>query len=62
MGIQILLDERSNIMCRYTLIDWEFIFAEPLSVQQFNDITGCYIDLEYNIIIPDYKLKIKSYE
>ena len=28
-AIQILLDERSNIMCRYTLIDWEFIFAEP---------------------------------
>ena len=31
-AIQILLDERSNIMCKYTLIDWEFIFAKPVEL------------------------------
>ena len=31
-AIQILLDEYSNGMCRYTLIDWEFIFAQPIEL------------------------------
>ena len=31
-AIQILLDEHSNGMCRYTLIDWEFIYAKPIEL------------------------------
>ena len=31
-AIQILLDEHSNGMCRYTLIDWEFIFTQPIEL------------------------------
>jgi hypothetical protein len=31
-AIQILLDEKSNGVCRYTLIEWEFIFAEPVEL------------------------------
>ncbi len=31
-AIQTLLDERSNSMCRYTLIEWEFIFSEPIEL------------------------------
>ena len=29
-AIQTLLDEHSNSMCRYTLIDWEIIYAKPI--------------------------------
>ena len=31
-AIQILLDERSSTACRYTLISWEFIYAEPIEL------------------------------
>ena len=31
-AIQILLDEHSNSACRYTLIDWEFIYAKPIEL------------------------------
>ena len=31
-AIQILLDEHSNRACRYTLIDWEFIYAKPIEL------------------------------
>ena len=30
--IQTLLDEHSNSACRYTLIDWEFIYAKPIEL------------------------------
>ena len=31
-AIQILLDEHSNHHSKYTLIDWEFIFAKPIEL------------------------------
>jgi hypothetical protein len=31
-AIQILLDEKSNGVCRYTLIEWEFIYSEPIEL------------------------------
>jgi hypothetical protein len=29
-AIQVLLDRESNERCKYTLIDWEFIYAKPI--------------------------------
>jgi hypothetical protein len=33
-AIQILLDEYSNSSVRYTLIDWEFIYSEPIELDK----------------------------